>query len=69
MNFLKSPNKKTMLTRDIKISRGLSKLINGESVGPFQGYPDIFIENPQYRSSYFEMFSKAQIVEIANSGR
>lgn len=58
-----------MAGRDIKISRGLNKLITGGNSGHFRTYTDIFIDNPQYRLSYFEMFSKAQIVEIANSVR
>lgn len=56
-----------MLGRDIKISRGLSKLISANGAGHFRTYSDVFVENPQFRSNYFEMFSKAQIVEIANS--
>lgn len=56
-----------MLDRDIKISRGLNNLINGGNTGHFRMYPEVFVDNPDYRSSYFEMFSKAQIVQIANT--
>lgn len=55
-----------MIGRDIKISRGLSKLISTANSGHFRT-SDIFLDNPQFRTNYFEMYSKAQVVEIANS--
>lgn len=53
--------------REIKISNGLERLISGNANGQFRSYPNIFLDNPSVRLDYFEMFRKAQIVEIANS--
>lgn len=53
--------------REIKISIGLLKLINGTSSRHFDANPNIFLDNPSNRLDYFEMFNKAQVVEIANS--
>lgn len=56
-----------MFGREIKISNGLLKLIDGNIESKFETIPNIFLDNPSNRSDYFEMFSKAQVVEIANS--
>lgn len=56
-----------MLSREIKISNGLTRLISGNANGHFRSYPNTFLDNPTDRLDYFEMFRKAQIVEIANS--
>ncbi len=56
-----------MLSRENKVSRGVAKLIKSKKSGHFMTYTDIFIDNPSNRIQYFEMFNKAQIVEIANS--
>lgn len=58
-----------MFSKNIKISRGLSKLISGRHADHFRLHSDIFLDHPKYRSNYFEMFKKAQVVEIANSNR
>lgn len=55
-----------MLGREIKISEGLINLINGSKNDHFKSYHDIFEENPLNRLNYFEMYSRAQVVEIAN---
>lgn len=56
-----------MLDRDVKISNGLHRLLTGSTRGHFRPYSDIFVDDPQNRNDYFEMFSKAQIVDIANT--
>jgi hypothetical protein len=56
-----------MAGREIKISHGLLKLINGGANNHFETSPNIFLDNPSNRLDYFELFRKAQIVEIANS--
>jgi len=53
--------------REIKISKGLLRLLNYKNKDDNWSKPNIFIDNPSNRSDYFEMFRKAQIVEIANS--
>lgn len=53
--------------REIKISNGLQKLINGSESCHFNLKSNIFLDNPSNRQDYFAMFTKAQIVEIANS--
>ena len=56
-----------MSAQKIKISKGLFKLINSDNVSHFRTYPKIFMDNPNCSGNYFEMFSKAQLVVIANS--
>jgi len=54
-----------MLFRENKISSGLSRVISGEP-RHFKTTPEVFIENPANVNAYFELFSQAQLTEIAN---
>ena len=56
-----------MVGREIKISDGLINLINGTKKSHFKSYHDVFEENPSSRVNYFDLYYKAQVVEIANS--
>jgi hypothetical protein len=57
-----------MISRKVKISRGLSRLLKSEHVNHFKTSPEVFVENPANIGLYFDLFSQAQLTEIANHG-
>lgn len=55
-----------MVSRKVKISRGLSRLLSSDNVMHFKTSPEIFVENPANITNYLDLFSQAQLTEIAN---
>lgn len=56
-----------MSNNNNKISVGLHKLLQSKSVSHFENQNDIFLVNPQLSNSYLNLFSFAQVAEVANS--
>lgn len=52
--------------RKIKVSRGLSRLLRTRQEPHFRRANDVFLDNPNERNSYFDLFAHAQLSEIAN---
>lgn len=55
-----------MISRKVKVSRGLSKLISSDHVMHFKTTPEVFVENPASINLYMDLFYQAQLIEIAN---
>ena len=55
-----------MISRKVKISRGLSRLLKSDNVMHFKTSPEVFVENPANIGLYFDLFNQAQLTEIAN---
>lgn len=55
-----------MISRENKISRGLTKLLSRKNVSHFKTSPETFIEEPGKVNAYFNSFSEAQLAEIAS---
>ncbi len=55
-----------MLSEKVKISEGLHKLLASKRVMHFAPTPEEFVENPKIVANYFNLFSRAQLTEIAN---
>ena len=66
MMYLSITNRKMVLKRN-KISRGLGKLLKRKEVNHFENNSNIFLEDPLNRNRYMELFTQAQLAEIANS--
>ncbi|MFT4833594.1 MAG: hypothetical protein ACI83W_000453 [Marinoscillum sp.] len=57
-----------MGNREIKISRGLNKLLKSKRNNHFQSQ-DIFSGDSATRNNYLDAFSQAQLAEIAYSAQ
>lgn len=56
-----------MLNQKNKISGGLVRLFSSsETVRHFNTSPEVFVEDPTVVSTYFNLFSQAQLNELAN---
>jgi hypothetical protein len=55
-----------MISRKVKISSGLSKLLSSDHVIHFKTSPEVFVENPANINMYLDLFYQAQLIEIAN---
>lgn len=53
--------------RKIKLSRGLARLLKSQQEPHFRRTNDVFLDNPNVRNSYFDLFAHAQLSEIANA--
>ncbi len=53
-----------MFEKNIKISRGLRKLLNGKTNEHFLPKADLFVSNPKLRSDYLDSFSFALVVDM-----
>ncbi len=54
--------------REIKISRGLNKLLKSKRSNHFQSQ-DIFFGDSAIRNNYLDAFNQAQLAEIAYSSK
>jgi hypothetical protein len=63
---IKPKSSEDMLVRENKISTGLMRLLTSEPEHHFKTSPEVFVENPANVNAYFELFSQAQLTEIAN---
>lgn len=53
--------------RKIKLSRGLARLLKSSQEPHFGRTNDVFLDDPTVRNSYFDLFSHAQLSEIASA--
>lgn len=53
--------------RKNKVSRGLSRLLKSRQDRHFRRADDVFVDDPNVRNSYFDLFTHAQVAEIASS--